>query len=342
MSFSVERALSIKNNFEKYSSVKSILLKGDEKVINLKYSIVIPTFKRVATLKDTLQSAINQDFNGKYNIIICDNNPERNDETELFMQGISDKRIKYYKNTENIGMTGNWNRCVELCDGEYFIMIHDDDILYPFFLKQCDKILHKHPNIKLLFPQRNMWYQSKEPLPPQPKNVTKARIYKLDYIDFLFSGIPPTGILFNKEETIRLGGFDESTYPASDLYFSIKAIKESKVYLYTMSLSIYRWSINESFKLNTLLGFIEVFTPLRIWMRQRIKFPMLIINYLNRYYTLCIYNIIKNTITDDLNNPKLSELELPKNKLEITISKIVAKLIYHLQNLKHKIHSDIV
>lgn len=322
----VENSLMVKNCFEKYYSVKSILIKGKKYNEALKYSIVIPTYKRVSTLKSTLESALNQDYTGEYNIIVCDNNPERNDETELFMQTISDNRITYYKNAENIGMAGNWNRCVELCDGKYFIMIHDDDLIYTTFISQCDKILNKYNDIKFLYLGKKNWYQTKDSNPPQPDNITTAKLFKMDLFDFLFNGIAPSGIIFSKEETIRLGGFDESTHPIPDLYFNIKIINNSKLYFYTMPLTIYRWSINESYKYKTLLGFLSLYNPLRIWIGKKIGLPYYIIRCINRNYNYNNYNIIKEKVPNELNNPDIKKIELP-NKLEVFVYMSIHKII---------------
>lgn len=342
MVYRIEEVLKCKNNFEKYFSVKSLLVKGDKNINDLKYSIVIPTYKRVITLKDTIQSALNQEFKGDYNIIVCDNNPERNDETELFMNTISDKRIIYYKNIENIGMIANWNRCIELCCGKYFVMIHDDDILYPSFLKQCDKILEKCNHIKFLYLGKKYWHQSIEPNPPQPDNIVRGRLYKMDLIDFLFNGIAPTGILFNKEETIRLGGFDESAYPAADLLFNVKIIRNSELYYYTMPLVVYRWSINESFKLTTLLGFSHVYNSLRIWMGKIIGLPNYFINCINRIYNENNYMVIKEKIPEELNDDRVKELELPKSKIERYVYILLNKIITRIQYIRHGINSKII
>ena len=93
-------------------------------------SIVIPTYKRVSTLRETLDSAIRQTGNHNYEILVVDNNPERGDETELLMaEYVSVKNLLYFKNTANIGMAGNWSRCSELAHGEWVVLIHDDDLL---------------------------------------------------------------------------------------------------------------------------------------------------------------------------------------------------------------------
>lgn len=112
------------------------------KIENPIYTIAIPTYKRTSLLKEAIESALNQSFTGAYDVIVVDNNPDRDDETELMMKGYSDNfRIGYYKNSVNLGMTGNWNRLYELARGKYVVMLHDDDLLYDYYLDVMDRFL---------------------------------------------------------------------------------------------------------------------------------------------------------------------------------------------------------
>lgn len=340
MEINIDEALSIRDNYSKYKSVSSVLIKGKSLGTQPKYSIVIPTYRRVSTLRETVESAVNQDFKGDYDIIVCDNNPERNDETEKYISSWEDDRIFYYKNTMNIGMTGNWNRCIELCDGEYAVMIHDDDILLSNFLSQCDKIIRKERSVKILYPERISWYQSKAPTFSAPRIKKKARLYKMHLLDFFFQGTAPTGILMNKEEVIKLGGFYEGAYPASDLYFNVKAIINSAIYKYTMPLSVYRWGINESFKLKTLLNFISVYNPLRIRMGEMIGLPRSFVNFTNQNYRRHVCNVIKEQLPDEINNIDSGIFSLPKHKYEIFINRCLSQAISFYLALKHRVESN--
>ena len=123
----------IENNFKEIEGVKSEKIQGDISSKLPLVSIVIPTYKRVSTLRETLDSVIRQTGNHNYEILVVDNNPERGDETELMMaEYVSVKNLLYFKNTENIGMAGNWSRCSELANGEWVVLIHDDDLLVIF------------------------------------------------------------------------------------------------------------------------------------------------------------------------------------------------------------------
>ena len=49
------------------------------------FTIAIPTFCRSSLLKEAVLSALNQVTNVPYDIIVVDNNPKRNDETEQLL-----------------------------------------------------------------------------------------------------------------------------------------------------------------------------------------------------------------------------------------------------------------
>jgi len=140
------------DNFAKTAHIPSIPIFES----NLDYipdiTIAIPTYKRADLLKEAIDSAINQIDYTNYDIIVVDNNPERGCETEKLMMTYSNNpMISYYKNADNLGMVGNWNRLFTLAKGKYVVMLHDDDLLLPTFLSECVK-LAKRLNADLIRP----------------------------------------------------------------------------------------------------------------------------------------------------------------------------------------------
>lgn len=75
---------------------------------------MIPTYKRMSLLDKAIHSVTNQMTNYNYEIVVVDNNPDTPIcEIEMLLRKYSNN-LSYYKNEENIGMFGNWNRCVLL------------------------------------------------------------------------------------------------------------------------------------------------------------------------------------------------------------------------------------
>ena len=64
------------------------------------YTFGIPTYKRSKELDEALTSIYNQKSSIKYNVIVSDNNPMRDDETELMMKSKYGKKdnVFYFKN----------------------------------------------------------------------------------------------------------------------------------------------------------------------------------------------------------------------------------------------------
>ena len=92
-------------------------------------SIGIPTYNRAdGFLKQALQSAVNQTY-GNIEIIVSDNCST--DHTEDLVNEFSDSRIKYIKHNNNIGANNNFNFCVNSAKGDYFLLLHDDDLIDP-------------------------------------------------------------------------------------------------------------------------------------------------------------------------------------------------------------------
>ena len=98
-------------------------------------TIGIPTYNRAnSTLFSTINSAINQDY-PNIEIIVSDNCSS--DNTEIIVQSFNDKRIKYLKQKINIGANNNYNVCLNAAKGDYFLLLHDDDLIDHDFISTC-------------------------------------------------------------------------------------------------------------------------------------------------------------------------------------------------------------
>lgn len=135
-----------KSNFEKYSKVESVLKYGNPYMGNLQISFVIPTYKRADLLREAVASIMKQPKTSvSYEVIIIDNDwfELEGSETKKILMEYSPNRICYYQNKENIGLFGNWNRCLEIAKGKWIAMLHDDDLLAPDYMNIIQDIFPK-------------------------------------------------------------------------------------------------------------------------------------------------------------------------------------------------------
>jgi glycosyltransferase involved in cell wall biosynthesis len=98
-------------------------------------TIGISTYNRVgATFPDALESALAQTY-PDLEVVVCDNASE--DGTEAYMASRRDPRLRYHRHPTNIGANANFNACLDMARGRYFLLLHDDDVLEPDFVARA-------------------------------------------------------------------------------------------------------------------------------------------------------------------------------------------------------------
>lgn len=109
------------------------------------FSIAIPAFKR-SFLGECIDSVLSQTYGCFELIIVNDNSPE---DLEAILSHYSDSRIIYQKNAIGYGafdVSKNWNKCLELARGDYFMCIGDDDRLLPDCLEKYLSLIKSYPD----------------------------------------------------------------------------------------------------------------------------------------------------------------------------------------------------
>jgi glycosyltransferase involved in cell wall biosynthesis len=85
-------------------------------------------------LPEALASAIAQTY-PDVEIIVSDNCST--DETEQVVRAVADPRVKYLRHREDIGANANFNACLREATGDYFLLLHDDDLVDRDFVALC-------------------------------------------------------------------------------------------------------------------------------------------------------------------------------------------------------------
>lgn len=254
----MKKKLQLSNNFKKTDNIPSICIRKAEGVKGASFTIAIPTFKRPDLLKEALDSAFAQQYSKPYIVLVVDNNKERNDETEKLITSYTQKNLSYYKNSQNVGMAGNWNKLFQITTTQWMVMLHDDDLISPFYLSTMEKAI----TIEATFIKPNIpkFYKSSQEgwdLMIQSQQTTIPSLIRRDIYDCIY-GCPigaPSHVTFNTAKVKKLGGFDDSRYPCIDYWFTVLACKYGNVYILPIALGAYRVTHNESLKIDTMIMF---------------------------------------------------------------------------------------
>lgn len=99
---------------------------------NALVSIIIPTFNRAKYISKAINSCLNQTYEN-IEIIIVDDCSTQN--YKIVLEKLKDKRIRYFKNSQNKGGCYSRNRGIEESRGKFINFLDDDDTLHPEKIK---------------------------------------------------------------------------------------------------------------------------------------------------------------------------------------------------------------
>ena len=292
--FDGENFLSIKNTFKENETVRSKLLYG-KRINDCQMSIVIPTYLRNLFLERTINSALNQNTNIKYEVIVVDNDSDFDHTATLeLIKNIPSERLSYYKNEKNLGMFGNWNRCLELANSQWVLILHDDDTIDKNYISEMMQVIVRQPNLGCLgcllniIDENNVVVEEeKKHSPNKFLSLLKKRAYsEVRVEDFYFSHpINIMGLLVNRKKAIEIGGFDSRWHPTSDFIFILNMAYRYRAGLCHKKLLNYRIAVNASMSFQHIVGMVEVDAIMRRDINKRIHVldPRLDRKYRNYY-----------------------------------------------------------
>jgi glycosyltransferase involved in cell wall biosynthesis len=146
---------------------KDLNFMPDQSVDTPFFSLIIPTYNRVSIIGKTIDSALNQSFEG-FELIIVDDGST--DNTEEFVSSYDDDRIRYFKKTnEERAIARNYG--ATKAQGEFVYFLDSDDIIYSNHLEEASKYINRE-NRRLFFQQYEFLYPDNKIKPNyEPRNL---------------------------------------------------------------------------------------------------------------------------------------------------------------------------
>lgn len=110
-------------------------------------TVLMSVYNGEKFLHEAIQSIINQTYKNYEFIII---NDASNDHTEQIIKSFSDRRIRYFKNNENLGLASCLNKGILLSKGKYIARMDADDISMPTRLEKQVCFMNENPDCGVL------------------------------------------------------------------------------------------------------------------------------------------------------------------------------------------------
>ena len=115
--------------------------------------ICIPTYNAAATVRETLKSILAQTYP---NLVVHVSDNASTDGTLSIIESIADSRVTIHRHAVNIGGEGNFNRCIQLAEGEYTALFHADDIYEPDIVTKQVAFLEANPEAGAVFTEASL------------------------------------------------------------------------------------------------------------------------------------------------------------------------------------------
>lgn len=118
-------------------------------------TIAIPGYGRPEATCRAIESALQQELDGLEVLVVDDLSPGDTWETvEAFAREAARRypkpRLRLVQNAANVGLFGNFNRCLELAEGKYIRILCNDDRLMPGSIAKEVELLEQHPQAVFL------------------------------------------------------------------------------------------------------------------------------------------------------------------------------------------------
>ena len=176
--------------------------------MSYKLSICIPTYNRARFIPDAIDSILSQ-ATDEVEIVVSDNASTDNTQDIIVEYQKSNKNLKYFRHSENVGPDKNFQKLIELSKGEYCIILGSDDWFENGAITNLLKVLRDISIEKQVTGMTyvfNHYTIEKEKIytPPHSGQITKLIskeiIYEYQYIGYRFGYI--SAHVFNREKAL--------------------------------------------------------------------------------------------------------------------------------------------
>ncbi|WP_329564858.1 glycosyltransferase family 2 protein [Kitasatospora sp. NBC_01266] len=113
------------------------------------FDFMLPYYGDVRLMQDAVRSVLAQ-TDPDFRLVVVDDG--REPEVPGWFEQLGDERVHYLRNEQNLGITKNFQKCVELSQAERVVIMGCDDLLHPHYLQTVRSILAEHPEAGMVQP----------------------------------------------------------------------------------------------------------------------------------------------------------------------------------------------
>jgi glycosyltransferase involved in cell wall biosynthesis len=222
-------------------------------------SVIIPTYNRVAFLKEAVESIINQTYRPIECIVVDDGSIDNTKELvrELMKKNDNSFTLKYISQN-NSGAQVARNAGNQVCSGEFVQYLDSDDLLYPQKIEKQIDFLRNNAECDGVFGDWDMGTA-------ENKEVIEAWESE-DMITQLLTekSIHTLAFLYRREIINKIGEWDVNIKRNQEIDFQVRGLLEGAVYKYQPQICGL-WRIHKENRIGNSTGSKEVLYFFRKW-----------------------------------------------------------------------------
>lgn len=196
-----------------------------------KVSICIPVFNRGDFVAAAIESALQQEY-CPLEILVVDNCST--DNTWEVLQSFKDSRVKLIRNDSNLGMFGNFNRCLNLASGEYIRFLCSDDLLLPETIEHEARTMQENPETVIVstlcrhVDEKGALLRESTSMVPPGIYSGRETIWLTAWCFSNYGQNPfnfPSGLLVRRDAALKAKQFDASLHGLADVDFWLRVLE---------------------------------------------------------------------------------------------------------------------
>jgi len=201
-------------------------------------SIIIPVYNGEMYLKETLTSCLNQSYSN-IEILIVDDSSTDNSAAIAQEIGKEDSRIRYYRHEKNKGFCNNVNDGAARSNGDYILILGQDDMLPGNHIKSMLSVFENNKDIAMVNCGCDA-INSEGEIIGSWFDVNKSELHVKDFV--FSNALSSCGAIIRRSAFMKAGGFsifeDDPNY--GEWYLWIKILLIGKIVACKQSKALYR------------------------------------------------------------------------------------------------------
>lgn len=182
------------------------------------WSVMIPTYDpNLSYLEQAVQGVLaQQPASGEMQIEIVDDCSPACD-ADLLWNIFRDPRVCVYRQSRRLGITGNWNSCIDRARGSWIHILHQDDLVFPDFYRRFAQLIRDKPAVGAVCCRSKTINAAGHTLFTAPVENSLEGIFT-DWLEHIFVGltIRASSIVVKQTVYSELGGFSTAVEYAHD------------------------------------------------------------------------------------------------------------------------------